>query len=71
MCDAYGGIDPDSVGKSQRYVMLAMNELQVSGGGGEKIHRIPGMVPKGQRVRNLGNGQNVSIAGIVPEFLSS
>lgn len=29
VADAYGGVDPDTVGKSQRYVMLAMNELGV------------------------------------------
>jgi len=28
VCDAYGGPDPDSIGRSQRFIMLAMNELQ-------------------------------------------
>ena len=28
VADAYGGVDPDTVGRSQRYVMLAINELQ-------------------------------------------
>uniref|UniRef100_A0A914I8D1 Globin family profile domain-containing protein n=2 Tax=Globodera TaxID=31242 RepID=A0A914I8D1_GLORO len=28
VAEAYGGIEPDAVGRSQRYVMLAINELQ-------------------------------------------
>nr|CAD2199733.1 unnamed protein product [Meloidogyne enterolobii] len=28
VADAYGGVDPETVGRSQRYIMMAMNEIQ-------------------------------------------